>query len=126
MKDSFTKEELLILERFSCDPAYAKYLVRIGRARKSGKDLAAQINHIDKFDTTNYVSIREDLNKCKKTINKLSARLNCIVENNAFSMLPYSELRETFLKIIDDLNTTITNNIDPNIKNQNDKLFFMD
>lgn len=126
MKDLFTKEELLILERFSCDPAYAKYLIRIGRARKDGKDLGAQMNHIDKYDIENYANISKNLNKCKKTLNKLNARLNCIVENNAFSSLPYSELKETLLKIMDDLNATITNSVDPNLAQQKEKLFFLD
>ena len=126
MNNPFTKEELLILDRFSCDTAYAKYLIRIGRARKNGKDLTVQMNHVDKYDIDNYSNISKDLNNCKKTLNKLNARLNCIVENNAFSSLPYLELKETLLKIIDDLNATIANNIDPNLIKQKEKLFFLD
>ncbi|MEZ4358095.1 MAG: hypothetical protein R2876_05650 [Eubacteriales bacterium] len=126
MKGSFTKEESLILKRFSCDPAYAEYLIRIGRARENGKDLSVQINHIDKSDIVNYENIKKDLNKCKKTLDKLNARLNCIVENNSYSLLTYIELKATLLDIIERLNTTITDNIDPNLTKQKEKLFLLD
>ena len=121
--DKINEHECAIVEAYAFDENFAGILLRFSRAQQKKGNLKDALSAYDEADVENYKSITENIDKVRKILNMLCARLHCVCDNHAYSSLPYSDIKNTLEDTCKQFEKLLHESVTPNIFHQSERYY---